>query len=223
MRVLRSIVVVCCLVLLTAGSSLAQQVRQAPAPERGYMTGSMGASFGDSTAATFGVEYGEAINRRVQAYAAFQYFDDLLIDAARDDLALLGSQLTAATGVPWSFTGRDRGLSFSGGAKYVLAESSNTRPYIGGGPGVLNIQRSITERDLGEVSDAVISVFGAPDGVIDPTRMSTFKPMVEFIAGVGFSSGRRTYVDVGYRFRKVFRSRERFDFSQFTVGVGMRF
>ena len=86
---------------------------------------------------------------------------------------------------------------------------------------MLNIQRTITERTLGDVSDPVLVVFGAPDGFVNAEEESTFRPMAEFIAGVGIASG-RTYVDVGYRFRKVFNV-ESFTFSQFTVGVGMRF
>ena len=86
---------------------------------------------------------------------------------------------------------------------------------------MLNIRRTMTERTLGNVSDPVLVVFGAPDGFINAREESTFRPMAEFIAGVGIASG-RTYVDVGYRLRKVFRV-ESFAFSQFTVGVGMRF
>ena len=67
----------------------------------------------------------------------------------------------------------------------------------------------------------MLLVFGAPDGFIDAREESSFRATVEFIAGVGIASG-RTYVDVGYRYRKVFHV-ESFTFSQFTVGVGMRF
>jgi hypothetical protein len=189
--------------------------------DNGYMTGAAGASFSDKQAATFGLEIGESINSRVQAYAAFNYFDDLFNDQAASDLDALGTFLTDIHGEPWEFHGRDRGLAFSGGARYLLSHGPSFRPYVGGGPGILNLRRTITERDLGNVSDPVLTVFGAPDGFIDASEESTFRPFAEFIAGVGIASG-RTYVDVGYRLRKVFRV-ESFTFSQFTVGVGMRF
>jgi opacity protein-like surface antigen len=211
------------LVLMMATVAAAQQVRPASsAPfDNGYMTGAAGASFSDTQAATFGIEIAEAINPRVQAYAAFNYFDDLFNDQAASDLNDLANYLTGLHGVPWEFHGRDRGLAFSGGAKYLLSRGPSFRPYVGGGPGVLNLQRTITERTLGNVSDPVLVVFGAPDGFVNAEEESTFRPMAEFIAGVGIASG-RTYVDVGYRFRKVFNV-ESFTFSQFTVGVGMRF
>jgi hypothetical protein len=153
--------------------------------DNGYMTGAAGASFSDTQAATFGIEIGETINPRVQAYVAFNYFDDLFNDQAASDLNDLANYLTAIHGEPWEFHGRDRGLAFSGGARYLLSHGPSFRPYVGGGPGILNIQRSINERTLGDVSDPLLVVFGAPDGFIDAREQSTFRPMAEFIAGVG--------------------------------------
>ena len=211
------------LVLMMATVAAAQQARPASSGplDNGYMIGAAGASFSDTQAATFGIEIGEAINPRVQAYVAFNYFDDLFNDQAASDLNDLANYLTAIHGEPWEFHGRDRGLAFSGGARYLLSRGPSFRPYVGGGPGILNLQRSVNERTLGDVSDPLLVVFGAPDGFIDAREQSTFRPMAEFIAGVGIASG-RTYVDVGYRLRKVFHV-ESFTFSQFTVGVGMRF
>ena len=211
------------LVLMTATVALAQQGRVASTPplENGYMTAAAGASFSDTRAATFGIEIGENINPRVQAYVAFNYFDDLFNDQAASDLSDLSNFLTIINSEQWQLRGRDRGLAFSGGARYLLYRGASVRPYVGGGPGVLNLRRTIFERTRGNVSDPVLVVFGAPDGFIDASEKSTFRPVGEFIAGVGIASG-RTYVDVGYRFRKVFHV-DSFTFSQFNVGVGMRF
>jgi opacity protein-like surface antigen len=223
MTAFRFVSMVPCVVLMTATIAAAQQARPASsAPfDNGYMTGAAGASFSDTQSVTFGIEIGETINPRVQAYAAFNYFDDLFNNQAASDLNELSGYLTSVTGDVWALQGRDRGLAFSGGARYLLSRGPSFRPYIGGGPGVLNLQRTITERTLGDVSDPVLVVFGAPDGFVNPREESSFLGMAEFIAGVGIASG-RTYVDVGYRFRKVFHV-ESFTFSQFTVGVGMRF
>ena len=223
MTAFRFVSMVPCVVLMTATIAAAQQGRPAAAApfDNGYMTGAAGASFSDAQSATFGIEIGERINSRVQAYVAFNYFDDLFNDQAASDLNDLSNYLTSVTGDTWVLRGHDRGLGVSGGARYLLSRGPSFRPYVGGGPGVLNIERTITERTLGNVSDPVLVVFGAPDGFIDASEQSTLRPMAEFIAGVGIASG-RTYVDVGYRFRKVFNV-ESFTFSQFTVGVGMRF
>jgi hypothetical protein len=223
MRAFRSFLLVQCVGLMAASVAFGQQAgASAPVLERGYMTVAAGASFADKRAPTFAVEFGERINERVQAFATFTYFDDLLRDSTQSDLVELGTTLSSLSSTSWEFQARDRGLAMSGGAKYLLYRGRTVRPYVGAAPGVLNIRRTITERDFGDVSDPVLQVFGAPDGLIDASKVSTFKPMAEYMAGVGLVSG-RTYVDVGYRFRQVFRSRESFTFSQFNAGIGMRF
>jgi hypothetical protein len=222
MTALKTISFVPSLILITASLANAQQTRPTTMLEHGYMTATAGASFSDQTSATFGVEIGERMGRRAEAYVAFNYFDNLFNDRAAADLVDLSGYLAATTGQSFEFVGRDRGLAFSGGAKYLIARGPTFRPYVGGGAGVLNIQRTITDRFFGDVSDPVIGLYGAPDGVIDPGKVSSFKPTGEFLAGVGVAAG-RTYIDVGYRFRQVLRTGEAFSFSQFTAGVGMRF
>lgn len=224
MTALKTISFVPCLIVIGVSLASAQQTRPATtaALEHGYMTASMGAAFSDQRSATFGVEIGERMGRRAQAYVAFTYVDDLFNDRAAGDLVTLANYLEGVTGIPYEFTGRDRGLAFSGGARYLISRGPTFRPYVGGGPGVLNIQRTITDRMLGDVSDPVIGLYGAPDGAINPSKISSFKPMAEFLAGVGIAAG-RTYVDVGYRYRQVLRTGDAFSFSQFNVGVGMRF
>jgi len=186
------------------------------------MTAVAGTSFGDQQQALFGAEVGENLATHVQAYANFTYFDNLITDSAQSYLANLSATLTRLTASSWNLTGNDRGLSFSGGAKYLMLPGSAIRPYVGAGPGLINIRRTIYETDLGEISNEVLAVFGAPDGGINPEKEGSFKPMVEFAAGAGIAAG-RTFVDVGYRFNKIYKTAEPLSFSQFKVGVGMRF
>ena len=223
MRGFKSFGLVACVVLMSASVAFAQApVTQTSPFQRGYMTGTAGASFGGQQTATFGVELADHINRHVQAFVSFNYFDDLITDSAQSGLDDLGATLTRLTATPWEFAGHDRDLLFSGGAKYLFANGSNVRPYLAA-PGVLNLRRTIVETHLGEISDEVLAIFGATGGVIDAAQESTYKPTVEFLAGVGIAADRRTYVDVGYRYRRVFKTDEPLRFSQFNVGVGMRF
>jgi opacity protein-like surface antigen len=207
---------------MSAAVAFAQAPVSSQPLDRGYMTGTIGSSFGDYQTPTFGVELAQQINPHVQAYVGFTYFDDLISDSAQSDLDDLGAWLTRLHGSPWEFTGHDRGLLFSGGAKYIFANGSPVRPYLGAGPGLINLRRTIVESRLGDVSDEVLNTFGAPGGVIDAEESSTYKPAAEFLAGVGIAVG-RTYIDVGYRYRHIFKSDDSFKFSQFSVGVGMGF
>src|SRR5215510_13898792 len=207
-----------CAVVLSATIAFGQaRVSDDARFPNGYMTEIAGTSFGKQQSALFSAEVGENLTRHVQAYANFTYFDDLITDSAQSYLTNLSATLTALTATQWNLTGNDRGLAFSGGAKYMMMNGSAVRPYVGAGPGLINIRRTIYATDLGEISNEVLAVFGAPDGQINPVKEGSFKPMVQFMAGAGFAAG-RTYVDVGYRFNKIYRTTEPFSFSQFKVG-----
>ena len=221
MNAIKSFGLVPCLVVLSATVAFGQ-AQEDPRFQHGYMTAVAGTSFGDQQQALFGAEVGENVTTHVQAYANFTYFDNLITDSAQSYLANLSATLTRLTASSWNLTGNDRGLSFSGGAKYLMLPGSAIRPYVGAGPGLINIRRTIYETDLGEISNEVLAVFGAPDGGINPEKEGSFKPMVEFAAGAGIAAG-RTFVDVGYRFNKIYKTAEPLSFSQFKVGVGMRF
>lgn len=221
MNAIKSFGLVPCLVVLSATVAFGQ-AQEDPRFQHGYMTAVAGTSFGDQQQALFGAEVGENLTTHVQAYANFTYFDNLITDSAQSYLANLSATLTRLTASSWNLTGNDRGLSFSGGAKYLMLPGSAIRPYVGAGPGLINIRRTIYETDLGEISNEVLAVFGAPDGGINPEKEGSFKPMVEFAAGAGIAAG-RTFVDVGYRFNKIYKTTEPLSFSQFKVGVGMRF
>ena len=221
MNAIKSFGLVPCLVVLSATVAFGQ-AQEDSRFQHGYMTAVAGTSFGDQQEALFGAEVGENLTSHVQAYANFTYFDNLITDSAQSYLANLSATLTRLTASSWNLTGNDRGLSFSGGAKYLMLPGSAIRPYVGAGPGLINIRRTIYETDLGEISNEVLAVFGAPDGGINPEKEGSFKPMVEFAAGAGIAAG-RTFVDVGYRFNKIYKTAEPLSFSQFKVGVGMRF
>ena len=159
MKAIRSVGLVPCLVVLSATVAFGQaQVSDDPRFSNGYMTAIAGTSFGDQHEALFGAEVGENLTRHVQAYATFTYFDNLITDSAQAYLTNLSRTLTMLTASNWNLTGYDRGLAFSGGAKYVLANRSIVRPYLGAGPGLINIRRTVYETDLGEISDEVLAV-----------------------------------------------------------------
>ena len=221
MNAIKSFGLVPCIVVLSATVAFGQAQEDARF-QHGYMTAVAGTAFGDQQEALFGAEVGENLTSHVQAYANFTYFDNLITDSAQSYLANLSATLTRLTASSWNLTGNDRGLAFSGGAKYLMLPGSAIRPYVGAGPGLINIRRTIYETDLGEISNEVLAVFGAPDGGINPEKEGSFKPMVEFAAGAGIAAG-RTFVDVGYRFNKIYKTTEPLSFSQFKVGVGMRF
>jgi len=209
--------------LFVAAPAFAQQ-RPAPRPLRGYLIGGGGASIGTTeTAVTLSAEIAENMTRNIQAYMSAVYYDNIMSNAAANQLAVVGNTLTALTGTPWVFDGRDKARSFTFGAKVLVPVTSSVYPYVGGGFGALNVRRTINEQSRGNITQAYLASFGSPDAVIDPTNTDTTHPMGEVAAGVG-AVIKRAYVDFGYRFRRAFHTgTQSFDISQVGASVGVKF
>lgn len=205
-----------------AGSASAQQRSTAPAPLRGYLILGGGASVVPNRSTTISAEIAENVTRKIQVYGNVSFYDNLMTDVARDQLLAAADALTVATGTPWQFTGRDRGRSFSFGAKYLMSSAGTFRPYIGTGIGVINLRRTIIERSRGDLTESFIAQFGSVDGVVDVTQSNTNRPMGEVAAGFGVVI-RRGYVDFGYRYRKAFHTGQSFNVSNVSVLAGVRF
>ena len=205
-------------VVASATPALCQQA--GPVPEwHGYVSALAGAVSGPPSEAAFTVEYAENMRIDVQAYVAVSYFDNLMRQETRADLAAVGATLTSLTGTTWRLSGRDRGVSGTAGAKYV-APLGIFRPYVGGGGGVINIKRTIRDARAGDVKQAVFNDFLVGDQALVGIDSSN-QPIGEVLAGVGLIFG-HTYVDAAYRFRKVFLINN-LDFSQFSAGIGYKF
>jgi hypothetical protein len=217
MFLVRKISLLALLALVVAiPASAQQQADQASEGPKYYAFGSAGAAFAAQTGATFAAEYGERL-RRFNVFVNYAYYDDLMTDEMHDDLDLIGSLLTSATGNTRTFSGRDRGLAFTAGTKFLLTRGK-MQPYVGGGAGVLHIHRKITEASLGDVTQS----FPAVDGVVDPVTAEGFKPLAEVIVGFQGLAGRHTFFDVSYRYRQAFQA-ESLSFSQFSAGLGVGF
>lgn len=189
-------------------------------PDHGiYLAALAGASFGPDRAPVFAAEFGERLHPDVRAYATISYFENLMDRSVQRELDQVSEDLGNLTGIPWALRGRDRGAAFVAGAKY-LVPGRTVRPYIGGGAGFINLKRTITDRDVNPVDPTVFSPFDIDH--IDLSTSAVTRPMAEATAGVAFFAG-RTYVDIGYRFRRAFQMRDTLEFSQVGVMLGVNF
>jgi hypothetical protein len=225
MNFVKSLSLVPVVVFAMTSPALCQDAPAPAGPPKAYLTALGGAALNmdfKNPASVFAVEYGERVHHDVIAYANFNYVHNLMSTRMRDNLVVAGDDLTALTGVPWEFVGRDRGLAFSMGGKFLIPADMQFRPYVGGGLGILNLKRRIIERDFGDVSETFFEMTGLNDGVIDAGTTSTTKPLAEVMLGVSGATG-RTYLDFAYRYRRAFNSFERIQFSQITFGVGVAF
>lgn len=230
MRMLKSLGVMTVLMSALAGPAFGQvSPREGDPPWDGYIavfggaaSGQLaGGDLGTPTEPVFAVEYGEDLRHDVLAYLNLSYLENVMPQPLRDDLVVTGEALTAVTGALWEFQGRDRAVVLTAGGRYRFGRR-NVQPYVGGGAGIIHLRRTIVERNLGDLTEAVFNDFdnGSPDLSLAPGGLT--RPLIEAGAGVGITKG-RTYVDIGYRYRRAFRLVETLKFGEFVAGVGYRF
>jgi len=211
------------LALVSSVSAFAQSAPASAlkAEPRWYLAAIGGAVARPQTEPVFGVEIAQNLGRHGQAYTTLTYFENLMTQSLHDGLDARAATLTTLTGDTWTLSGRDRGVAFVAGGKYLIGNGT-VRPYVGGGAGVINIKRTVVEARLGDVTRAVFNDYQLGDADLSLSTLGLTRPVVEAAVGVGIGSG-RTHFDIGYRFRSAFNMATRLDFSQVTAGIGYRF
>ena len=212
-------------ILLAAAPAFAQQpAAPHPEPVRGYLIAGGGSTINaPQNSLTISAEIAENVTRPLQVYMGAAFYDNVMSQAARDQLAQAGTVLTALTGNQWVFEGRDRARSFTVGTRYLFATSSSVQPYVGGGLGAINFRRTVHELTRGNITEAYLAQFGSPDGVVDSTQTNTTRPMTEVAVGVAMAV-KKAYVDVGYRWRKAYHTlNDSFEISGVGVAAGLKF
>src|SRR4029453_10142642 len=101
----------------------------------------------------------------------------------------------------------------------LLPSDMKFRPYVGGGLGIINLKRRITQSTFGDVSEFFYALTGLNDGAINAGDPSINKPLGEILVGVNGVSG-KAFVDISYRYRRGVKP-VTVEFSQVTFAVGM--
>ena len=189
---------------------------------RGYISVAGGATVKEPREAVAAVEFGERINDLFEAYLNFTYARDIMLPRMRQHLDNASAAWTQATGTPYSFTGRDQGLTLTYGGRFLFPTGSPVRVYAGAGFGGIWIRRSITEATIGDVTRDFGRVYGETDGNVGVGGSYSLKPQGEAVVGVALGAG-RLYADFAVRRRRVFKTEERLDYQHFTASLGVRF
>jgi hypothetical protein len=203
--------------VFTASPALAQSVQPVGLPVGVYVAATGGALLSPNTTGAFGAEFGDRIHPHVVAYATLTYFEDLMDSSVSDQLASASRTLTSVTGRSWNLQGRDRGVGFVAGGKYLITRGS-VRPYVGGGLGALGLRRFVTDARAGDVTLATFNDLNIGDRAL--TDKTVVRPLGEAAFGVDFEFG-RTHSELGYRYRHAFNLTNTPDFSQVVAAIGI--
>jgi hypothetical protein len=186
----------------------------ARAQDGGYFGAIGGLTFGTATAPLIGGEFGRNVTGNLQIYGTFGRMSNIVPRSSQDDLDALSAVLREETGQPWSLEGKAPAIFALGGIKYSLP-TAGARPYVSAGLGFADLQISVEQAELGDVTLGLIEA-----GLVMREPLTITNLLYEAGAGVHVPLG-RVYFDLGYRLRRV-RTVET-TFSGAYLGFGARF
>jgi opacity protein-like surface antigen len=199
--------------LLTGSSAMAQSKTFDP---HAYVAALGGFTFGTETDATFGGEVGGKLTNMIDVYGHFSRLQNSLPKSVNQELGTVSSDLSAATGLPFSFTAKAPTWLGMGGVRISVPTNSRMRPYMLGGMGFGKSRVKLMESDLGDVTNELVS-----SGFFTTSDLNVTKAAFEFGGGVQFPV-HSFYLDAGYRFSKLMDAQD-FNISRAYVGLGARF
>jgi hypothetical protein len=184
------------------------------AQTRGFVSGLAGVTFGTETDMMFGGEFGADVNDMFQIFGEAGVMLNVLPSHIQEDLDDAARILRVITGERWDFDATIRNTYFGGGIRVNFDRESFT-PYVLGGLGVAALKLKVTETDLGDITDEIVEQAELGDD-------SESDAMMSLGGGVMFPVGGSAFVDVGYRFHKIF-TEESVNISRVYGGVGILF
>ncbi len=187
-----------------------------------YAMGLGGVTSGETeTGSVVGGEIAVAVHPNVTIYGAAGWLENVLPKSVQRSLDESAERLTRFTDSPFAFDGTASTLHGSGGVR-IQAAAGAVRPYAAFGAGLGYVRVKVVDPRIGELPSA---------GITDDTRLEDWwgdeddfrgtKPLVEAGGGIAVFLG-RVYVDVGYRFTKIFELND-LQFSRVHGGIGVAF
>jgi opacity protein-like surface antigen len=199
--------------LLTGSSAMAQSKNFEP---HGYVAGLGGITFGTETDATFGGEVGGKLTKWIDVYGHFSRLQNTLPRYVNTELGTVSAEMTQATGLPFSFSAKAPAWLGMGGVRVSVPMNAKVQPYVLGGVGFGKARIKLSEVDLGDVTNELIS-----SGAFTSSDLDVTKAAFEFGGGVQFPV-HSFYLDAGYRFSKLLDATD-FNISRAYAGIGARF
>jgi opacity protein-like surface antigen len=195
----------------------------AQTPERGFVQGIGGLTFGTETAPVFGGGFGVNLGPNFQITGEFGTMRNILPTWVQDDL---DDGAAAIEELVHFLVGQrvDVGIDASapafygmGGGRFIASTAGTARPYVGASVGFANVSPEVRLELEGEdVTDEAID-----DGFID--RMGSFTDLLLAVGGgVNIAVSESVAIDVGYNFTRIFAN-QGINVHRVAAGVGYRF
>jgi opacity protein-like surface antigen len=188
----------------------------ASAPVRGYVAGVAEAAFGNQTSQSYGAEAGVAVSKVLQVFV-----EGGEVRTAAPAAQGTNAQLIA-TGLGATFTAKQPvGFGVAGVRYLVPVSGSKVQPYLSIGAGAARVTQDVHFFVAGADVTSNVTQLGAVLG--SDLSGSVTKAMVAIGGGVVWPVWQHVFVDLHYRYGRVFVPDQGLNLNRAGLSIGYRF
>jgi opacity protein-like surface antigen len=210
-------------VLLSSTYAAAQTARPRSISdyEVGYVEGIVQSAFGNVTSQSFGGEVGFAVRPALQVFVEAGKIRDTAPSSLGPTAQIIAGYLTQTQSGAVSYSVEQPATFALGGIRYVIPYDDEIQPYVVGGAGVAHYTRAVGFSVGGTDVTDTIGQYGVALGT--DLSGSSNKAMVTVGGGVVWNVASPLFVDLQYRYGRIFASGGGINVSRGGIGVGVRF
>ncbi len=197
---------------------------QSTAPDTVSVQFTVGATFGNKSAASFGGEVDYKLGTEWEAFFEAGQMRNVAPGSIDDRAQVIANFIGGSAAVA------EKATYFDAGVKYLLVPfGGGYQPYVGLGVGAANVKKDVVfSAGGGELSeDQLLSQFGVQLGA--DLAGSTTKPLLLVAAGVSRNFAGRAFLDLSYRYGFIFAKAgtieddKGLNTQRLQLGIGVRF
>lgn len=217
---MRSVVAAIAAVLVLTGAASAQTAAPKSA-DKVYIEGNVQSAFGNVTSQAFGAEIGITVRPKTQVFFEVGIARDTAPDTLGQAAQIVAGYLTQVQRSAVAFSVKQPMGFGVAGVRYVIPYDEEFEPYLLGGFGLARLEHDVKFTVGGTDVTNNIGTYGVALG--KDLAGSQMKPMASAGAGVVWHAGDSLFVDLQYRFGRIFTDVKGTNLSRAGIGVGVRF
>lgn len=217
---MRSVVAAIAAAVVVTGAASAQTAAPASASKL-YIEGNVQSAFGNVTSQSFGAEIGLSVRPKTQVFFEVGLARDTAPETLGQAALIIGGYLTQAQSSAVGFSVKQPMGFGIAGVRYTIPYDEEFEPYFLGGFGLARLEHDVRFTVGGTDVTDNIGTYGVALG--KDLAGSQMKPMASVGAGVVWHVGDQVFVDLQYRFGRVFTDGTGTNLNRAGIGVGFRF
>ena len=218
---MRSMMAALAAVWVMTGVASAQTPAAGAASRDTYIEGNIQSAFGNVTSQSFGGEVGTKLRPRLQVFLEVGRVRDSAPSSLGDAAQIIAGYLTQIQSASVGFSVKQPVGFGQVGIRYAIPYDEEFQPYLLVGGGLARVERDVEFTVGGANVTKTLEGFGVALG--KDLAGNPMKPMATVGAGVVWYVDDAWFVDLQYRYGRIFTEQEGTNLSRAGIGVGFRF